>query len=398
MRRAVSFLLALTLAAGLLTGCGGSAGSSAPGSEPAGTPAPTATPEPTPEPYEANVLTGEKKDIDYPEGQRITAIMVNNITKARPQKGLSDADMLFEIKVEGGITRFMAMYNSFEEVPTVGPVRSARDQFFRLILPWQPIYVHDGQSVVQAEYIKNYDYHEWNLNNGGNGYRDFDRVNWQGNSYNGGGLSYEHTEYTDAEHIGAYISENTVDTTRTYNSTYFNFVDYRDPVRTLDKGEDAMQVTVVHSSSYRTRFLYNESLGQYMMSQFYPQLGDYMDTIDENNERQLAFENVIVLFTDIHTYPGHESSDLQYAEYSWGGVGYYCYGGKVEKIRWTKGTDLEVLRLWDYDMNAELPVNVGRSYVTVVDVDEAINFEYTAAATNEGPEQSVEETFVESSD
>ena len=56
------------------------------------TPAPTELP-----PYEANVLTGEPKGADYPEGQRITAVMVNNIVAARPQRGLSKADILFEI-------------------------------------------------------------------------------------------------------------------------------------------------------------------------------------------------------------------------------------------------------------------------------------------------------------
>ena len=191
LRRALSLALVLTLAAGIFTGCGGSASSQ--GGQAAATPEPTATPEP----YEANALTGEAKDADYPEGQRITAVMVNNITDARPQRGLSDAKMLFEIKVEGGITRFMALFNSCEELPTIGPIRSARDQFFRLVLPWQPIYIHDGESVVQKQYIKNYSYDEWNLNNGGNGYRDFNRKNWRGYSYNNG-LVYEHTEYTDA--------------------------------------------------------------------------------------------------------------------------------------------------------------------------------------------------------
>ena len=114
MRRALSLALVLTLAAGIFTGCGGSASSQ--GGQAAATPEPTATPEP----YEANALTGEAKDADYPEGQRITAVMVNNITDARPQRGLSDAKMLFEIKVEGGITRFMALFNSFGYLVHVG--------------------------------------------------------------------------------------------------------------------------------------------------------------------------------------------------------------------------------------------------------------------------------------
>ena len=99
MKRKVFSILAALAACSMLVAC-------APGEEsqaPSGSTAPAATeepaPTPTPEPYEANVLTGEPKDADYPEGQRITAVMVNNITAARPQRGLSKADMLFEIKV-----------------------------------------------------------------------------------------------------------------------------------------------------------------------------------------------------------------------------------------------------------------------------------------------------------
>ena len=112
---------------------------------------------------------------------------------------------------------------------------------------------------------------------------------------------------------------------------------------------------------------------------------------------------MIVLFTDIHTYPGHEKTDLQYVEYAWGGIGYYCYGGKCEKIYWQKGTPLEALRL--YYLNEDgtcsdtpLEVNTGKSYVAVVDVDEASRFGYTASESTDGPEAATEETYVESAD
>lgn len=104
--------------------------------------------------------------------------MVNNIVAARPQRGLSKADILFEIKVEGGITRFMPVFTDYKTVGEVGPVRSGRDQFFRLILPWQALYIHEGQSVVMQQYAIDYDYGKLNNNDGANGYRDYGRVNW----------------------------------------------------------------------------------------------------------------------------------------------------------------------------------------------------------------------------
>lgn len=376
MKRAFCLLLALTLAVGCLTGCGGSETSESSASASTA----TSTPEPTLPPYQPNVLTGEE-EVDGATGERITAIMVNNITSCRPQRGLSDADILFEIKVEGGITRFMALYSDYNAMATeVGPIRSARDQFFRLVLPWQPLYIHDGQSVVQAQYIADYEYEELNSNNAANGYRDPDRLNWSGNR-----VDKEHTEYTDPEHISEYIEENNVDMSRTYSSTFFNFADYRvKDSAPIEGGEDAEIVTITHSDSYKTRFVYDAADDAYDMQQYYSTDGAWRDTVDEANDTQLSFTNLVVLFTDIHTYKGHEEKDLQYVEYSWGGVGYYFYGGQALKIYWQKGTPLEALRLYYLDENGKcsdtmLEVNTGKSYVAVVDLDEYYDFSYELA-------------------
>lgn len=401
MKRLLCILLALTMSAGLLTACGGSGGTSG-GSSAQATPAPT--PEPTPEPYEANVLTGYEKTADYAEGQRITAVMVNNIAQCRPQRGLSQAEMLFEIRVEGGITRFMALFTDYNNIPDIGPVRSARDQFFRLVLPWQPLYVHIGQSVVQKQYIEDYDYDEWNLEGNFDGnlyFRNYNRTNWAGNS-----VATEHTAYTNGQLIAEYLERHDVDDRRMYNSTFFDFVDYRDPVKVLTganlpdgESPEAGRVTVRHSDSYRTQFDYDTALGQYAMAQYYSARGNYMDTIDENNGQQLMFDNLVVLFTDIYVYPGHEAKDLQYAEYSWGGVGYYCHGGKIERIRWQKGTPLEALRLTDFETEEPFEINCGKTYVTVVRTEEIPNFTWEPLAGAEDVQETpTSETFVESED
>ena len=388
MKRKLLFVLAVLSLCMVLAACKKTE------EQPAATPAPeaAATPEPTLPPYEANVLTGEPRDADYKD-QRITAVMVNNIVAARPQRGLSKADILFEIKVEGGITRFMPMYTDYEDIGEVGPVRSGRDQFFRLILPWQALYIHEGQSVVMQQYAIDYSYGNLNNNDGAHGFRDYGRVNWAGASYNNGTLALEHTMYTDSENIGAYIADNGVDMDRTYNSTFFNFVDYRtggtrDLSASLDSAYsdkygpivgDGEYIEIEHSPSYRTRFIYDAATNTYKMQQNYSD-GQWRDTVDEAADNTvLSFPNVIVLYTDIHTYPGHEAKDLQYAEYAWGGVGYYCYGGKCEKIYWQKGTPLEALRLYYLTEDGQcsdtpLEVNIGKSYVAVTDVDYAENF------------------------
>ena len=391
-RNFVSILAVLAACTMLFSACKKTGTTSEPESQPTQQEE-VAEPTPTPEPYEANVLTGEPKGDDYPEGQRITAVMVNNITVARPQRGLSKAQMLFEIKVEGGITRFMPVFNDYNDIEEIGPVRSGRDQFFQLILPWQALYIHEGESVFMTEYAKNYEYGLLNNTDAANGYRDYNRVNWQGLTY-GNGLALEHTMYTSGENIAKYIENNDVDMNRTYNSTFFNFVDYRDenPVRDLtnspDSGysdkygpvvQDGEYVAITHSASYKTRFLYDDATTTYKMQQYYSTDGSWRDTIDEEYDEQLAFTNLVILYTDFEAYPG-DSHDIQDVEYGNGGIGYYCYGGKIEKIYWQKGTPLEALRLYYLTEDGQcsdeqLPVNIGKSYVTIVDVDEAVNLQ-----------------------
>ena len=401
MKRLIAFAAAMLSLCLPLAACGGSSAvDSSASSAVAPTAQPTAepTPEPTAEPYEANVLTGEKKDADYPEGQRITGIMINNIVQARPQRGLSKADILVEIKVEGGITRFMPLFVDYKDIGEFGPIRSGRDQFFQLLLPFNGLYVHEGQSVVMDEYERNYEYKDLNIGDAGNwGYRDNDRVNWAG-STRSSGLKYEHTLYATSDDLQAVIEKRGTDMNRTYNSTFFNFVNYNDPARDLTNSldsaysdkygpivSDGEYVEIEHSQSYKTRFNYDAASNTYKMQMYYYPDGSWRDTIDEAaGNAQLDFTNVIVLYTDIHVYPGHEKTDLQCVEYGNGGIGYYCYGGKCEKIFWQKGSPLEALQLYYVTEDGQcsdtpLDVNVGKSYLTVVDLDDAGNFVHSAA-------------------
>ena len=382
-KRLVALLLCLVMAATALAGCGnGNTTSSAP----APTPAPTATPEP----YDPDPLTGEAKGADY-VSTRPVAIMINNIAQARPQRGLNDASVLYEIMVEGGITRFMGLFGNYEALDSVGPVRSARDQFFRLIMPFQPLYVHIGRSGITQQYIDDSDYGNLNVDGDAAGqiiYRDKNRLNQ--------GFAYEHTAYTTGELLSEYVKKNDIDMSRGLTSPIFDFVDYREPARTLN-GQDALSVGIVHSTSYRTYFDYDAVSNQYQMSQYNSHLGAITETADENTGERTSFDNVLVLFTEITTYPypggnidpktGLDKGDPDYkdVDYDFGGVGYYINGGKAEKIRWTKGATQYALMLQDENGDS-LKLNRGRSYVAVVSLNEYDNFKIEGAdgsATND---------------
>src|SRR5690625_277195 len=72
---------------------------------------------------------------------RTIGVMVNNHSQARPQSGLLEADIVFEILAEARITRLLALYQS--EIPdVVGPVRSAREYYFTLANNYDALYVY----------------------------------------------------------------------------------------------------------------------------------------------------------------------------------------------------------------------------------------------------------------
>lgn len=161
MKRPVKAFFSALLAASLfltgLSGCGGSAPdvSSEPEESSLVLPEPSlpeeesSLPEESSEPEPAgpiNPLTGEA---DYPEsavGKRPVTVMVNNIDAAVPHRGLSAADVIYEVVVEGGITRMMAVFADPDAVPYTGPVRSVRHYYTDFAYPYDPIFVHFGGS------------------------------------------------------------------------------------------------------------------------------------------------------------------------------------------------------------------------------------------------------------
>ena len=99
----------------------------------------------------ANVAEDGEKVVELKEPKifkgtdRPIAVMIDNHKSAMPQAGLNDAYMVYEIIVEGGETRLMALFKGVD-LKKVGPVRSSRHYFLDYALENDAIYVHYGWS------------------------------------------------------------------------------------------------------------------------------------------------------------------------------------------------------------------------------------------------------------
>jgi hypothetical protein len=74
------------------------------------------------------------------------AVIIENHVDARPQFGLSEANLVYEAEAEGGITRYLAVYSDGENLEKIGPVRSARPYFVDWARELSALFIHCGGS------------------------------------------------------------------------------------------------------------------------------------------------------------------------------------------------------------------------------------------------------------
>jgi Protein of unknown function (DUF3048) N-terminal domain len=107
---------------------------------------------PAPPPAQAELhspFTGEPVKALGP----VLAVKIDNIVNARPQTGLQSADIMYVIPVEGGLTRFMAVYSS-RIPPVIGPVRSAREDDLELLRQFgRPAFAWSGATPHLTPFI-----------------------------------------------------------------------------------------------------------------------------------------------------------------------------------------------------------------------------------------------------
>jgi hypothetical protein len=84
---------------------------------------------------------------------RVLAVKVDNIGLARPQTGLTHADIVYVLPVEGGLSRFLAVFSS-DYPPVIGPVRSAREADLELLRQFgRPAFAYSGATAALLPYI-----------------------------------------------------------------------------------------------------------------------------------------------------------------------------------------------------------------------------------------------------
>lgn len=359
----LTLFLALLL---LLSACSGKEDPPAEETLPAVSPTPVAevTAEPSPTPYDGPVspLSGLPIGEEW-VNRRPVAIMLNNLKEALPQMGQSQADIIYEVPAEGGITRMLGVYQSLDGVGKIGSIRSARPYYLELALGHDAIFIHAGGSEDAYSKIA-----QWGV-----AALDGVRGPYMSNTENGNLM------WRDPERRKSYSLEHTVVTTgdaiierfagytnlrQEHKEGYvydMTFTEDGTPVN----GSPAAQIEVPFSNYKTGLFTYDADSGLYLAEEYGKAY------IDGNTGEQVGVTNVVVIKTACRNTGdslGHITVDL-----SSGGTGYFACGGKVIDLTWSKSYPDGQLHYKDLDGNP-ITFGVGRTYVCVVPTNSQVSF------------------------
>ena len=337
----LSLVLALIFIVGTFAGCGGD-------KEEETTTVPTTQPTtvPTTSPYlsgSINPLTGEAGYDETLLKNRPVFVSVENHKDARPQWGITSADIVWEMEAEGGITRMLLMYADASRLPDkVGPTRSARHYFVELVEGFDAIFVHFGGSPQAYNVMSNHGTdHIDGMSDGNTFSRDTAR-----------NVSSEHRAYTTKEKVVAAIERKEFRTT--LEEEYLNPFKFNSTTKKLPDGN--CNEMVVDFSNYATyTYTYNAEDNLY-----YSSLNG--SAFKDSDGNQQNFTNLIICYVDkssLGDSKGRISLDLSE------GNGVYVSNGTYQNITWKKGDYSDMMKLYDADGN-ELSLNTGRSYIGLV--------------------------------
>lgn len=330
-------------------------------------PAPTSTPPesraplPTPSPAPAfyHPLTGLPCQEDL-SGKKPVAVMLNNLKTALPQQGNGQADIIYELLAEGGITRMLAVYQAPSQLGLIGSVRSARQYYWEIAQGHDAVFIHAGGSpefyntknnrgLFTVDGVNGY----YSSRDAGMFWRDRDRV--AGHHYD-----FEHSLLTSGQAITDMLVQRELEEHSEGYTYEMTFADGYAPA-----GGESADVVTVPFSSYKTGvFRYDVLSGLYKAEEY----GE--PYIDGNDGSQVAVTNLLVLQT---TYVVQDDAGRVKVDLS-NGNGWFACCGRIIPIKWEKGGSNDQFRYFTED-GAPLALGQGKSYVCVIPTSRSISVE-----------------------
>ena len=304
------------------------------------------------------VVEEEKTVQIFSGNDRPFAVMIDNHSDAWPQAGLNQAYMVYEIIVEGGETRLMALFKGVD-LDKIGPVRSARHYFIDYAMENDAIYVHFGQSPQAQSDIKKFSINDINgiAEDGTTFWRVKDKY-------------APHNAVTSTEKLLESAKSKNYRTTSTEESV-LNYV--TDEVN-LEDGQVADTVTIPHSDLQTVTYEYDKE------NKVYVRYARGEEQTDWDTDEPVTTKNIIITFCNNYTLSDSENKGRQGLKNIGTFDGYYITNGKAIKIQCIKNARDEKTIYQDMNGN-EIQVNDGNTFVNICPTNANVEIEGTEEVT-----------------
>ena len=276
-------------------------------------------------------------DKKSPFSKRPISVIIENAPAARPQSGLSKADIVYEIMAVGGITRFLAIYNE-GVADNVGPVRSARPYFVMKAAEHNAIFAHAGGSVEAYVYMK-----EMNIDT-------IDEFKFFQAFWRSKDRKAPHNLYTSIANLRNQAQR--LGYNKPIKGGGF-------PIRTPQEAlgtEEAPQVEIIYANDYRVKFTWDAA------QRMYRRFINDKPHVDSLNGQQVTTSNIIIQVTEQKVKDDEGRIEITFVGK---GNGWILVDGKAAAIRWEKNSLGEKTRFY-YADGRELKINPGSLWIEVV--------------------------------
>ncbi len=229
------------------------------------------------------------------EKHRPLAVMIENQVDARPQSGLSSADVVYEAIAEGGITRFMAVYYC-QDAPELAPIRSARTYYIDYASEYgdKPLYAHVGGANAPglADALGQLEQYGWAGVNDLNEFSIPFPTFWRDYNRLGHTVATEHTMVTTTTKLWDYAAQNrgltNVDKNGTPWDTHFVQYSFKDDQPSPNASE-SVSLDFWGDPDYAVTWVYNAA------DNAYQRFNGGQPQTDLNTKKQLEAKNVVIL-------------------------------------------------------------------------------------------------------
>jgi hypothetical protein len=292
------------------------------------------------------------------------AVMIENHTEARPQSGLSSADIVYEAVAEGGITRFMAVFLCGLSDVQVGPVRSARTYYLDWLSEYNALYAHvggantPGPADALSQIIK---YKIMDLNQFSIGFptywRDYERL--------GRTVATEHTMYSTTQKLWDVATKRGwVNDDKANWEGNFTSWKFKDDLKNVNAAlPPAVAINVDFWQGYND---YSVTWNYDVTCNCYKRNNGGQAHIDLNNNQQLSPKNVVVQFEkQSNANDGYENNAHLLYGTTGTGKALIFQDGKVIEGKWIKPTRLSRTKYVDSKGN-EISFNRGAIWIQTV--------------------------------